>query len=50
LLRSELRSHSAASFVHLFRGEASVLFFPLLDACQTDPPFQRVARRRGQLR
>ena len=45
--RSELRSYVAASFIHLLRGEASVLFFPPGDGRQTSAPLQRLARRAG---
>ena len=46
--RSELRSHAAAGFSHLFRGEASLLLFPQPDRCQTSPSLKRFASRGGQ--
>src|SRR5258708_39271102 len=45
--RSELRAHVAASFIHLFGGEASVLLFPQGDRRQTSSPPQCFARRDG---
>jgi hypothetical protein len=47
---SELRPHAAASVIHLFRGEGSVLLFPQSNRCQTSPPTQCFARRSGHPR
>jgi hypothetical protein len=43
----ELRTHGAASLIHLFGTEASVLLFPLGDRRQTGAPLLRFARRDG---
>ncbi len=44
---SELSPYAAASFLHLFRREASVLLFPKRNCRQSSPPLQCFARRSG---
>jgi hypothetical protein len=44
---SDLRPHAAASFIHLFCGEASVPLLPQRDGLQTSAPVQCFARRGG---
>ncbi len=42
--------NTPASFIDLFRGEASVLLFPQFNRCQASPSLERFASRSGHPR